>query len=419
MFLNRISRMSLLCLSAVSTLYSQQTSSQCAVPIASPLEIPVHSDAGSSAGTDTFEVVFHVIHLGQPIGSGSNISDEQIKSALFSLNRDFGAWPIHDSIAIAPNGTNSEIFFRLACTAPDGSPTTGINRVDASSFPDYAAKGFNFKTDNTSNYKQLADLSHWPQNRYINIWITHRLETFLGTTSGGGGFNAATNVFQQGYGGVYMVFRHVGCDVDGTQGFVLFNKYGKLITHEVGHYLGLLHTFEGESCAETDCATQGDRVCDTEPHSNSVPNDPSCGEFAECTTREPVENIMNYSGLNCKNIITPGQKNRMKWFISQYYQNMINLPGCAVSSVRQLQTEELVSFPNPVTDVLFLPRNTDKEIQYVNIYDASGRNCLLRHITEKTQPDGIRVDGLPAGLYLLNAFDKEGRLLYRSRFIRQ
>ncbi|MFN5236362.1 MAG: M43 family zinc metalloprotease, partial [Bacteroidota bacterium] len=293
MFWNRISAALLLCLCFSPRLYSQQVVSPCAVSGTDQSEMPQHPDGISVAGTDTFDVVFHVIHLGQPIGSGSNISDEQIKSSLFSLNRDFGAWPIHDSIAIAPNGANSEVFFRLACTAPDGSPTTGINRVDAGSFPDYATQGFNFKTGNAGNYKQLADLSHWPQNRYINIWITHRLETFLGVTSGGGGFNAATAIFQQGYGGVYMVFRYVGCDVDGSQGFVLFNKYGKLITHEVGHYLGLLHTFEGESCTETDCATQGDRVCDTEPHSNSVPNDPSCGEYAECTTREPVENIMN------------------------------------------------------------------------------------------------------------------------------
>ena len=419
MLLNRISGALLVCMCSSLCLYSQQIPSPCAVSGTDQSEIPDFPDVISGAGTDTFDVVFHVVHLGQPIGSGSNISDEQIKSSLFSLNRDFGAWPIHDSIAIAPNGTNSEVFFRLACTAPDGSPTTGINRVDASSFPDYATKGFNFKTDNTGNYKQLADLSHWPQNRYLNIWITHRLETFTGVTSGGGGFNAATPIFQQGYGGVYMVFRYVGCDVDGSQGFVLFNKYGKLITHEVGHYLGLLHTFEGESCTETDCATQGDRVCDTEPHSNSVPNDPSCGEFVECNTREPVENIMNYSGLYCKNIITPGQKNRMKWFISQYYQNMINLPGCAVSSATEATYKDLVSFPNPVTDVLFLPYSPEEAVQSVSIYNVSGDLCLSQDISDTTQPGQIRVVGLPAGLYVMVAFDRSGRLLYRSRFVRQ
>ena len=398
--------------------YGQAPENLCAVTGIGQISSAV-AGVYSETGTDTFDVVFHILHLGQSVGTGSNITDEQVKSAILSLNRDYGAWPIHDSIAIAPNGTNSEFFFRLACTAPDGSVTSGINRIDASGFPGYATKGFNFKTGTDGNFRQLADLSHWPQDRYINIWITHRLETFTGTTSGGGGFNAQTTVFQQGYGGIYMVFRHVGCDVDGTLGFDIFNKYGRLISHETGHFLGLLHTFQGETCFETDCSTEGDRVCDTEPHPNSIPNDLSCNAFAECSTREPVENIMNYSGLDCGNIITPGQKARMKGFSYLYYQNMINQSGCAVSSTRQVQTTERPLFPNPVTYVLNLPATPDEIVHTVMIYDISGREYLSHSISETAQPGQIRVDGLPAGLYILHALDREGRPLYRSRFVRQ
>jgi len=85
---------------------------------------------------DTLDVVFHLMHTGEPLGQGANISDAQVESALLSLNRDFGAWPIHDSIAVRPNGVDSKFYFRLACTDPSGQTTTGINRINASSISD-------------------------------------------------------------------------------------------------------------------------------------------------------------------------------------------------------------------------------------------------------------------------------------------
>ncbi|MBL7826614.1 MAG: zinc-dependent metalloprotease [Saprospiraceae bacterium] len=360
-----------------------------------------------SEGVDTFDVVFHLVHLGQPEGIGSNISDEQVKSALLSLNRDFGAWPIHDSISIAPNGVNTELFFRLACVDPNGNPTTGIKRVNGAVVPGYATDGFNFKTNGGGNYQALSDLSHWPQNRYINIWVTHRIETFMGTLTGGGGFGGGNAVFQQGYGGVYMVFRYVGCDVDGSQGFDLFNPYGRLISHEMGHYLGLLHTFQGESCLETNCATQGDRVCDTEPHTNSVANDTTCNEWIECGTREPVENLMNYSGIICGNIFTEGQKQRMKTTVNNFYTEMINLPACPNVAIQHIEGENLIAiYPNPVQDAVIIqnPKQLDYDYQ---LYDAYMRQVLSGRVVRQTQTM-LKTEFLPHGNYFLSIRNQQG-----------
>lgn len=141
--------------------------------------------------------------------------------------------------------------------------------------------------------------------------------------------------------------------------------------------------------------------------------------YTSGSTREPVENIMNYSGLDCGNIITPGQKARMKGFSYQYYQNMINQSGCTVSSTRQIQPAEKTLFPNPATSTLNVPATPDGIVHTVMIYDISGREYLSHSVSGTVQPGQIRVDGLPAGLYILLAFDRESKPLYRSRFVRQ
>jgi hypothetical protein len=62
--------------------------------------------------------------------------------------------------------------------------------------------------------------------------------------------------------------------IDGlTLNASVVNGTNKTIVHEMGHYFYLYHTFYDDAfettCANnTDCANQGDKVCDTEPMLN-------------------------------------------------------------------------------------------------------------------------------------------------------
>jgi hypothetical protein len=355
----------------------------------------------SDTVVDTFDLVFHVVHRGEPLGVGVNITDEQIESAVLSLNRDFGAWPIHDSIAIAPNGVNSQIYFRLACVDPNGNFTNGINRVNGNVVPSYAQEGFHFQQGNTGNNMALTSLSDWPINRYINIWITHKIITPTGLQVAGGAMSINSGFFIQGVAGVYLVSQYVGCDVDSSNGFNLFNPYGKTISHEIGHYFGLLHTFEGETCNEINCEIDGDKVCDTEPHSNSVPYDEPCNEYIECGTREPVENLMNYSGRFCGNIFTQGQKDRMKAIIANYFISLINNGNCELptSVDNEINTPTLTGFvfyPNPSSGIFNL------DVKGNNNYTTTVYNILGQSVLTNVNNRLVDLRTFPSGVYFLS-----------------
>ncbi|EGX89469.1 metalloprotease MEP1-like protein [Cordyceps militaris CM01] len=92
---------------------------------------------------------------------------------------------------------------------------------------------------------------------------------------------------------------------DGT-----LNRRGFLSVHEVGHWFGLLHTFDG-GCSQT----QGDYVADTpaEASANWETNCPvgrnTCPQLPGL---DPIENHMDYSREPCKTGFTPGQAVRMR-----------------------------------------------------------------------------------------------------------
>ncbi|MFN7775802.1 hypothetical protein, partial [Flavobacterium sp.] len=82
----------------------------------------------------TIPVVVHVMHLGEPEGTGSNISDEQIYQGILGANTYFRNLD-------GQNILDTEIQIELAKRDPLGNPTNGIIRVDASGVPNYAELG--------------------------------------------------------------------------------------------------------------------------------------------------------------------------------------------------------------------------------------------------------------------------------------
>lgn len=258
----------------------------------------------------TIPLVFHIIHKGEAVGSGTNISDAQVQSAVDALNRDYRRTNADGGIGQGA-GPDLEIQFCLATKDPSGNSTTGINRVDGSSVSGYSSGGIT-----SSNETQVKALSKWNNSNYCNIWVVSEIENngadianpnqWTGGTLGYAYFPGSPSSVD----GIVAVNLCVGNDPNQNQGYRLWfaTLTNRTLTHEMGHYLNLYHPFEGQSCSESNCNTQGDLCCDTPP---IIGNNTSCNT-PECSGTQQVENYMDYTDESCQNQFTANQTSRAR-----------------------------------------------------------------------------------------------------------
>lgn len=235
-----------------------------------------------STSVKVIPVVVHVIH----VGGTENISDAQVQSQIDVLNEDFRKMTGTNGDG---NGVDTEIQFCLAKKTPDGKCTNGIVRIQST-----------LSNHQTYQRSMLKQLSYWDNTRYLNMYVVKSINGssgILGYSSFPGGPPDEDGI----------VVRHNYFGRIGTAA----SSIGRTTTHEIGHWFGLYHTFNG-GCGVDTCA-DGDYVCDTPPAAN--PNF-GCPTINSCSNDFPdvndqIQNYLDYSDDNCKDMFTMGQKTRM------------------------------------------------------------------------------------------------------------
>ena len=230
-------------------------------------------------------VVFHVVHDNGP----ENISDAQIHESIVQLNEDFSATnPELGDVDLNFEGLVADVgmVFRLADFDPNGQPTTGINRI---------------QSDLTYNGSDLAlkQMVQWDPTMYLNIWVVH---------SSDGGNGSAFAFYPGDVGGSASIYDGIVSSywAVGRTEAAVWTHY-KILTHEVGHWANLKHTWGDQSYnGSTGGCAYDDGVEDTP---NTIGNTGCDIGASSCGSLDNVQNYMDYS--NCSSMFTVGQKNRM------------------------------------------------------------------------------------------------------------
>ena len=233
----------------------------------------------------TIPLVIHVMHT----GGSSNISDAQIHDAIEIINEDFNKLNSDTSSVIDVfQGiiANIGVEFKLAQLDPNGNCSKGITRTYTSLTNDAG--------------EDVKDLIKWDPSKYLNVWVVSN----IGIGAGGYSYYPGEAPNNDANAGVVTLASQFG-SIGESNGNTSSNR---TLTHEIGHYLSLNHTWgdsnennEQQNCYDDDGISDTPNTKGTNSGCNLAQN--TCGSL------DNVQNIMDYA--SCPIMFTEGQKTTM------------------------------------------------------------------------------------------------------------
>jgi Pregnancy-associated plasma protein-A/Secretion system C-terminal sorting domain len=360
-------------------------------------EILKNDNSASRVGETVVKipVVVHVIHNNTSnfIGgtNNTNISDEQIKSQIKVLNEDYRKKTGTNGFNTNAVGADMEIEFELATLDPSGKATTGITRT----YLNQASWDF------LSQGTELASKAKWNYEKYLNIWVAKSNGNTIGYAefpydSKLIGLAATTQDIndQKIFDGVIVDYRNFG-----TCCGTLSSTYnlGRTLTHEIGHWLGLLHINDDETC--------GDDYCNDTPKVESLNNVTNCNpKTTNCTGKSlpaMIENYMDYSPDRCMNIFTIDQKKRTRAALEASPTRKRLLVN--VTPIPETETLTISVQPNPATSNPYVKVQFkgEKNVQ-ISILDFRGIvQYEENYDTQKSNIFQVKTEKLNQGVYIV------------------
>jgi hypothetical protein len=188
-------------------------------------------------------------------------------------------------------------------------------------------------------------------------------------------------------------------------GYVPASPYnrGRTLTHELGHFFNLNHTFQ--SCDGANCATSGDRVCDTPSANTPAYGCPALGTVSGCVDTQLTMNYMDYTDDACMYMFTAGQATRMlAWYNSIKNQ----LSTTALSNETFLENQFSI-YPNPNKGSFTIEFKELVNSFSVEIFDITGKTIYENNYDQSSNLlQLINLDNVTSGVYFINVKSDKG-----------
>ncbi|MBI2966995.1 MAG: T9SS type A sorting domain-containing protein [Bacteroidetes bacterium] len=271
----------------------------------------------------TIPVVVHVLYN----NAAENVSTALINDMINTLNEDFrrlNADTTDTRATFLSVASDAQIEFCLAIRDPNNNTTTGIIRKSSTQTwwdPDT-------ETDDMKLNSTGGD-DAWDPYSYLNIWICD--------IDNGAGFGTAG----------YAYLPSAGMHGSWRDGLVIDNNIGicpgcRTATHEIGHYLGLKHTWGNNppSCSNDDGFSDTPTNADENYGCNYAQN--TCNDGAG-DKPDQIENYMSYA--DCQNMYSTMQANYMNSVLNTTRSSLLTSDGCQPAAP---PVADFTATPNPV-----------------------------------------------------------------------